>query len=145
MISRKSIFPPSDVSTETSDTHVSITLFQVAVTPTLIRTSEKAQERFTPEERGCYFKEELPLKYLPSKYYRYEMSNCLFEAAYEEILERCNCTPSFHALGFKEKPEFCIGLQLTCMNKIIKAIGKYNKVGDEKKPCLAACEDQVSY
>ena len=38
---------------------------------------------------------------------------------------------------------FCLGLQLTCMNDILKAIGKYNTVGPEKKPCLAACEDQV--
>lgn len=29
------------------------------------------------------------------------------------------------------------------MNDILKAIGKYNTVGPEKKPCLAACEDQV--
>ena len=48
-------------------------------------TSLVAKRRFTPEERGCYFKEELPLKYLPSDMYRYEMSNCLFEAAYEEV------------------------------------------------------------
>jgi hypothetical protein len=27
---------------------------------------------------------------------RYEMSNCLFEASYEEVLHKCNCTPSFH-------------------------------------------------
>lgn len=60
-------------------------LFQIAVTPTLITTSDSARARFTPEERGCYFKDELPLKYLPSPIYRYEMSNCLFEAAYEEV------------------------------------------------------------
>lgn len=24
---------------------------------------------------------------------RYEMSNCLFEAAFENILERCRCAP----------------------------------------------------
>ena len=60
-----------------------------------------------------------------------------------QILKQCNCTPSFHALGFKAKPVFCLGLQLTCMNDILKAIGKYNTVGPEKKPCLAACEDQV--
>ena len=40
---------------------------------------------------------------------------------------------------------FCLGLQLTCMNDIFKAIGKYNTVGPEKKPCLAACEDQVYF
>ena len=60
-------------------------LFQIAVTPTLITTSDSARDRFTPEERGCYFEDELPLKYLPSPIYRYEMSNCLFEAAYEEV------------------------------------------------------------
>ena len=58
---------------------------KVAVTPTLISTSENAKRRFSPEDRGCYFKDELPLLYLPSKFYRYEMSNCLFEAAYEEV------------------------------------------------------------
>ena len=31
------------------------------------------------------------------------------------------------------------------MNDIFKAIGKYNTVGPEKKPCLAACEDQVYF
>lgn len=63
-------------------------LFQVAVTPTLISTSESAQKRFDPEDRGCYFKDELPLEYLPSQWYRYEMSNCLFEAAYEEVIRK---------------------------------------------------------
>ena len=27
------------------------------------------------------------------------MSNCLFEAAYETVLQLCNCTPSFHQTG----------------------------------------------
>ncbi len=45
------------------------------------------------------FSGELPLKYLPSDLYRYEMSNCLFEAAYEKILSDCNCTPSFHQVS----------------------------------------------
>ena len=30
------------------------------------------------------------------------------------------------------------------MNRIIRAIGKYNTVGDERKLCLAACQDQVN-
>ena len=69
--------------------------FQIAITPTLFSTSPEARDRFRPRDRGCYVEGELPLKYLPSKYYRYEMSNCLFEAAYEKILEECNCTPRF--------------------------------------------------
>ena len=32
--------------------------------------------------------------------FRYEMSNCLFEGAYEVILKQCNCTPGFHLTGF---------------------------------------------
>ena len=31
--------------------------------------------------------------------YRYEMSNCLFEAAFEKILEDCKCAPGFHNEG----------------------------------------------
>ncbi|XP_023324842.1 uncharacterized protein LOC111698676 [Eurytemora carolleeae] len=104
-------------------------VFQIAVTPTLLSTSEDAVKRFNPMERGCYTEGELPLKYLPSKLYRYEMSNCLFEAAYEQILELCNCTPSFHALGYMEKPQICTGPGLTCMNKIIRGIGNYKVVG----------------
>ena len=57
---------------------------QVAVTPILYGTTKAAQTRFSPEERGCYFDHELPLKYLPSKWYRYDINNCLFEAAYEK-------------------------------------------------------------
>ena len=54
----------------------------------------QALERFTPEERDCYMEDEIDLKYLPKKHgYRYEMSNCLFEAAYEKILEVCRCAP----------------------------------------------------
>ena len=45
-------------------------------------------ERFSPEQRDCYTEDEISLKYLPRDHgYRYEMSNCLFEAAFENILE----------------------------------------------------------
>ena len=64
-------------------------VFQIAVTPTLMATNPTAITRFSPLERGCYQEKELPLEYLPSSFYRYEMSNCLFEAAYERVLEVC--------------------------------------------------------
>ena len=45
-------------------------------------------ERFSPEQRDCYSESEIELKYLPKDHgYRYEMSNCLFEATFEHILE----------------------------------------------------------
>ena len=56
------------------------------------------------------------------------MSNCLFEAAYETILKRCNCTPSFHQLAYKDYPDICRGPGLTCMNNILRFIGKLNRV-----------------
>ena len=56
------------------------------------------------------------------------MSNCLFEAAYEEILHRCNCTPSFHQTGIREYPWICTGTKLLCMKSILQRIGKYNVV-----------------
>ena len=46
-------------------------VFQIAVTPTLMDTTEEAKKRFTPIDRGCYVQGELPLKYLPSRFYRY--------------------------------------------------------------------------
>lgn len=67
---------------------------QIAVTPTLIVTSNNAMHRFTPAERDCYSEDEISLKYLPRDHgYRYEMSNCLFESAFEYILHECKCYP----------------------------------------------------
>ena len=37
-------------------------VFQIAVTPTLMNTTPAAIERFAPADRGCYVEGELPLK-----------------------------------------------------------------------------------
>ena len=63
-----------------------------------------------------------------ANYCRYEMSNCLFEAAYEKIISDCNCMPSFHQLAHQDVSEICTGPGLTCMNKILRFIGKLNRV-----------------
>jgi hypothetical protein len=45
-------------------------------------------DRFSPQQRDCYSEGEIELKYLPRDHgYRYEMSNCLFEATFEQILK----------------------------------------------------------
>ena len=123
---------------------------QIAVSPVLYDTSDAAKGRFKPEERGCYFEGELTFKYLPQNLYRYDISNCLFEATYETVLEKCNCTPYFHWAGIREYRNFCRGTSLLCMNEIFSRIGEYNEVIDQdalpsnkKKKCLAACENQV--
>ena len=62
--------------------------------------NEQVLTRFTPEQRDCYQEHEIDLKYLPKSHgYRYEMSNCLFEAAFERILTDCKCAPGFHNEG----------------------------------------------
>ena len=43
---------------------------QVAVATTLTTTTEQAQYRFDPVQRGCYFEGELFLKFLPKEFYR---------------------------------------------------------------------------
>ena len=37
-------------------------VFQIAVTPTLMSTTKDAVDRFSPSDRGCYTQGELPLK-----------------------------------------------------------------------------------
>ena len=62
--------------------------------------------------------------------FRYEMSNCLFESAYEETLRICNCTPSFHQIAMRDFPwlRICTGTKLKCMKRIFHGIGNYNSV-----------------
>ena len=40
---------------------------QLAITPELMNTSHQVRDRFTPEERQCYFEGELNLKHLPPR------------------------------------------------------------------------------
>ena len=122
---------------------------QIAVSPVLYSTTKEAVERFKPIERDCYSEEEMSFKYLPQSLYRYDISNCLFEATYEQILEQCKCTPYFHWAGVKEYRNFCRGPSLLCMNEILSRLGEFNEISDtkgkskNKKKCLAACENQV--
>ena len=44
---------------------------QLSVTPKLTVTTEDARNRFTPDERVCYFDDEFRFKYLPSELYRW--------------------------------------------------------------------------
>ena len=120
--------------------------------------------RLSPDLRNCYSDDEISLKYLPRKdgyrfehiYFRnlilckycsrYEMSNCLFEATFEKILEECKvreweqwevlmrgwcvyngqCAPDFHQTGGElaiETMEVCSGDSLHCMNHFLNRMG----------------------
>ena len=77
---------------------------QIAITPTLISTSANAMARYSvpylssaelvsrlnSDLRDCYGEDEISLTFLPRQDgFRYEMSNCLFEATFEQILDKC--------------------------------------------------------
>ena len=66
-------------------------------------------QRFSPAERDCYSEDEISLKYLPRDHgFRYEMSNCLFESAFENILHKCKCFPGkncdFFLISWLDEP-----------------------------------------
>jgi hypothetical protein len=42
----------------------------------------------------------------PQLFYRYEMSNCLFEATLQEVEKVCNCTLKYYVDIAEGKPEF---------------------------------------
>ena len=115
-------------------------IFQIAVTPTLVSTSENAIERFTPVERNCYEEGELYLAHLTdSMGYRYDMKNCLFQSTIEMVIAECGCIPAFHMIS---DHEMCYGQGIICMNAILLQIGLYDTVNDSV--CLASCEDQIN-
>ena len=94
------------------------------------------------------------------------MSNCLFEATYENILSKCKCAPGFHTMGGDEAIEryqICAGANLTCMNDLLNRmcrclfssylnqvqdlviVGEFDHVDHNGKQlkCMSACKDQV--
>ena len=62
-------------------------VYTVFLNVVVVVVKQAAMDRFSPQQRDCYSEGEIELKYLPSDHgYRYEMSNCLFEATFEHIL-----------------------------------------------------------
>ena len=41
-----------------------------------------------------------PIIFLYFFFYRYSTTNCMFEAALQEVERVCGCSPSFHNIGF---------------------------------------------
>ena len=62
---------------------------------------------------------------------RYGLSNCLFAATYDQILEQCQCVPFFHTMAYKDYPRICSGQSLKCMNTILRDIGSHTHVKAE--------------
>ena len=115
----------------------------IVVIPTLMSTTKGAKSRFNPEERQCYFEDEIALKHLPHENsFRYDISNCFFEATLQEIESQCQCIPAYFA-DVSELP-LCQGQQVSCMNDLKERIGEFRAIMDNgtQKTCLSNCQDQ---
>ena len=67
-----------------------------ALVPSVLNTTERALNHFTPQDRDCYMDSEFEFRYLRRTYgFRYDMNNCLYEAVMERIVKNCSCVPHF--------------------------------------------------
>ena len=90
---------------------------RIAITPTII-SAENNSKRFDPIDRQCYFEEEFQFLYLPDVDFKYQMSNCLFEALMQQTIHDCKCHPlPVGSLQFNLSQYSCYGKKLECENK----------------------------
>ena len=68
----------------------------------------------------------------------YGMAKCLFQAATDQIIDRCDC----NAADLHLHPNICRREKLTCVNMVSSEMGKWTKVletlTNTTKTCIAA-------
>ena len=102
----------------------------LVVSATLMNTSEAVRNRFSPQQRNCYFEDEIQLLHLPHiNSFRYEISNCLFEATLQKIEENCHCVPAYFQDTVPEVP-VCIGSSINCMKQLKEEMGSIKHITD---------------
>ena len=117
------------------------TFTKLGVSGKVIETTSEAKRTLTPESRGCFFDDEIRLSDVNSDVGgRYEMTNCLFQAAADQIRERCKCDPAYWLIA----PNMCVGSGVACLKEVNTELGKWNEVVDTltntTRTCMAACE-----
>jgi hypothetical protein len=94
---------------------------QLAVSVALTTTTTATIQRFSPIERNCWKESEINFRFIPYvDFYRYSMTNCLYEAAMQEANKTCGCVPGHIRLS--KTP--CFDKSLKCFNDIIENLGK---------------------
>ncbi len=67
-----------------------------SLAPVIVNTSENVITRFTPLQRDCYNDDEFHLKAFNwDDGFRYSMTNCLYAALFEKIIQNCSCVPNY--------------------------------------------------
>ena len=102
----------------------------LVVTATLMNTSEAVRNRFFPQQRNCYFEDEIQLLHLPQENsFRYDISNCLFEATLQKIEENCHCVPVYFQDTVPDVP-VCTGPSINCMKQLKDEMGSIKHIND---------------
>ena len=81
------------------------------------------------------FEKKVPLKllHLPHENsFRYDISNCLFEATLQKIEEDCHCVPTYFQDTVPDVP-VCTGPSLNCMKKLKDEMGSIKHIIDRGK------------
>ena len=117
------------------------TYTKLGVAAKAIETSQAAKDTIIPQRRGCFFDDEIRLGDINQETGgRYEMTNCLFQAAADQIRERCKCDPGHYEI----KPNICVGTDVACLKEVEGELGKWDEVIDTlsntTQKCMAACE-----
>ena len=90
---------------------------RIAISPTII-SAKNNSKRFDPVNRQCYFENEFHFHYLPDEDFKYQMSNCLFEALMQKTIHGCGCHPlPVGSLKFNLSLHSCYGKKLSCERK----------------------------
>ena len=82
------------------------TVTMVALTATIVNTTENVISRFNPHERQCFTNEEFYFKNLKwSEGFRYSFTNCIYSVVVDKIFDHCSCIPDFFA-SFYDKTDY---------------------------------------
>ena len=102
----------------------------LVVATTLMNTTESVKNRFRPSDRHCYFEDEIELLHLPRDYsFRYEISNCMYEATLQRIEVDCQCVPSYFQ-DMRPNVSVCTGSSINCMKQLKAEMGSIKYIMD---------------
>ena len=75
--------------------------------------------------------------------YRYSLTNCLFNSAFHQVVDKCGCAPNLHDSVLSSQPA-CRGQQLECMKNFLDKIGQFRTIPhSDDRICMPACVDQT--
>lgn len=127
--------------------------------PMLSYNTPEALKALTPKERQCYQDHEVDLKHVSKERgYQYDMNNCLFNFALEQILKTCKCRPIFQPNGGRgantTKVPYCTGKSIVCMYDLIAdiggnqsstVIGSDMEESGDSRVCFSRCDYQEHF